>query len=85
MSAAHAFLQRLGERFSDEPTWVTARRQAGAARFEALGFPTKRDEAWKYTDVRRIAEGEFALTDDAELSASRFEALSMPLPHKQCP
>ncbi|WP_419307925.1 Fe-S cluster assembly protein SufD [Chromohalobacter israelensis] len=79
MSAAHAFLQRLGERFSDEPTWVTARRQAGAARFEALGFPTKRDEAWKYTDVRRIAEGEFALTDDAELSASRFEALSMPL------
>ncbi|WP_106478642.1 Fe-S cluster assembly protein SufD [Phytohalomonas tamaricis] len=80
MSAPDTFLNRLTEYVSsavDEPSWIAARRQAGAARFEALGFPTRRHEAWKYTDVSRIANGEFALPKDAELSAERFDALRL--------
>lgn len=72
-SEVTTFLARLEERSAArraaqgaEPTWIAARRQAGAARFEALGFPTRRDEAWKYTDVRAIARGDFALSDSAE-------------------
>lgn len=74
MSAPERFLERLTLRRTDDPSWVAARRQAGAARFEAMGFPTRRDEAWKYTDVRRIAEGDFALASDADFDAARFEA-----------
>jgi len=74
MSAPERFLKRLNARRGEDPSWVAARRQAGAARFEALGFPARRDEEWKYTDVRRIAEGDFALATDAEFDATRFDA-----------
>jgi Fe-S cluster assembly protein SufD len=80
------FLARLDERNTQrisaqgaEPTWIAARRQAGAARFESLGFPTRRVEAWKYTDVRAIARGDFALATDADFSPASAAALTLPL------
>ncbi len=82
MSDVQTFLDRLAERNAQrgrEPTWIAARRQAGAARFEALGFPTRRDEAWKYTDVRAIARGDFALAADAEFSPATAAALTLPI------
>jgi len=51
------------------PAWVNDRRRAAAARFEALGFPTTRNEDWHFTTVGPIAEREFtfvaARTGDA--------------------
>lgn len=76
------FLDRLTEYRAGrgpEPTWIAARRQAGAARFEAMGFPTRRDEAWKYTDVRAIARGDFALATDGEFSQASAAALTLPI------
>ncbi|GAA0630729.1 Fe-S cluster assembly protein SufD [Halomonas beimenensis] len=76
------FLDRLAERSAargPEPTWIAARRQAGAARFEALGFPHRRIEEWKYTDVRDIASGDFVLADDADFSPATAAALTLPL------
>ncbi|WP_136248913.1 Fe-S cluster assembly protein SufD [Halomonas borealis] len=76
------FLDRLSERNAvrgDEPSWIAARRQAGAARFEAVGFPHRRVEAWKYTDVRDIARTDFVLSDDATFSPAAAAALTLPL------
>ncbi|ATJ81975.1 Fe-S cluster assembly protein SufD [Halomonas beimenensis] len=76
------FLDRLAEAAAargPEPTWIAARRQAGAARFEALGFPHRRIEEWKYTDVRDIASGDFVLADDADFSPATAAALTLPL------
>ncbi|UYG08704.1 Fe-S cluster assembly protein SufD [Halomonas sp. M4R1S46] len=76
------FLDRLTERNATrgpEPTWIAARRQAGAARFEALGFPHRRIENWKYTDVRAIARHDFALASDADFSPAAAAALTLPL------
>jgi Fe-S cluster assembly protein SufD len=36
--------------------WVTAARQAAFERFEEHGFPTRREEEWKYTDVAAIGK-----------------------------
>ena len=86
MSDEQTFLDALsarGTRRGAEPSWIAARRQAGAARFEALGFPTRRDEAFKYTDVRTIARGDFTLAQDAQdlapLSPATAAALTLPL------
>ena len=82
MSDTQTFLDTLKARsphYKAEPTWVAARRQAGAARFEALGFPTRRDEEWKYTDVRSIAQGNFALADNADFSQASAAALTLPI------
>ena len=82
MSDTHTFLETLNQHrqsMGPEPTWIAARRQAGAARFEAMGFPTRRDEEWKYTDVRSIAQGNFALADNAEFSQATAATLTLPL------
>ncbi|MFY0990778.1 Fe-S cluster assembly protein SufD [Halomonas sp. C05BenzN] len=76
------FLERLAERAAargPEPTWIAARRQAGAARFEAMGFPHRRVEQWKYTDVRAIARGDFALATDADFSPATAATLTLPI------
>jgi Fe-S cluster assembly protein SufD len=36
------------------PAWLTALREAGAARFAQTGLPTQRQEAWKYTGLNRL-------------------------------
>lgn len=82
MSDTQTFLDTLKTRSQQreaEPTWIAARRQAGAARFEALGFPTRRDEEWKYTDVRTIAQGNFALADNADFSPAQAAAVTLPI------
>lgn len=85
-SDVQRFLDRLHERVTergvahvDEPTWIAARRQAGAARFEAMGFPHRRIEEWKYTDVRPIARGDFGLANDADFSPATAARLTLPV------
>ncbi|NJM54761.1 MAG: Fe-S cluster assembly protein SufD [Verrucomicrobiae bacterium] len=38
------------------PDWVFPLRQAGLAKFAALGFPTTHDEDWRFTNVAPIAK-----------------------------
>jgi Fe-S cluster assembly protein SufD len=46
---------------TDAPEWARALRLSAITRFEALGFPTKKNEDWHYTSVQPIAEREFEL------------------------
>ena len=41
------------------PAWLAALRRKAFDRFEALGFPTTRDEDWHFTSVTPIAERTF--------------------------
>src|SRR5258705_7159644 len=41
--------------------WLKDLREGGIARFHELGFPTMKQEAWRFTSVAPIAEGAFAL------------------------
>ncbi len=50
-------LARLESRIAmPEPAWWRAARRRALAKFGEIGFPGRRDEAWKYTDVAAIAE-----------------------------
>ncbi len=42
--------------FAGEPEWLGALRRDAFARFEELGFPTAKDEAWRYTGLQPITE-----------------------------
>ena len=44
------------------PRWLQDLRDRAAARFTALGFPTVRDEEWRFTNVAPIAAAEFKPT-----------------------
>ncbi len=52
---------RLAEAATPAPAWLRARRQAAFDRFAAMGFPTTRQEDWKYTNVAPIARQPFRL------------------------
>jgi Fe-S cluster assembly protein SufD len=39
-----------------DPSWLANRRRSARERFEALGFPTRKTEAWRFTSVRPILE-----------------------------
>ncbi|MEM1400487.1 MAG: Fe-S cluster assembly protein SufD [Pseudomonadota bacterium] len=44
-------------------------REDGKRRFDALGYPTRRSEMWKYTDIRSIVGGEFGEPASDDISA----------------
>ena len=52
----------------EEPAWYRERRREALARFGALGFPSRRDETWKYTNAQRVAALPYRRLGAADLS-----------------
>jgi Fe-S cluster assembly protein SufD len=50
-------LERRGSR--RDPAWLVPRRRAALARFAEVGFPTVRDENWRYTNLASLAAARF--------------------------
>ena len=44
----------------DGREWLAERRRTAIERFAELGFPTTRDETWRFTPVTAIARTPFA-------------------------
>ena len=42
---------------ADGPDWLEPVRRAAIDRFAVTGFPTGRDEEWRFTPVAPIAQG----------------------------
>ncbi|MDA2925897.1 Fe-S cluster assembly protein SufD [Acidobacteria bacterium AH-259-G07] len=49
------FAQLERELADEEPAWLRRVRKAAILRYFELGFPTRKQEEWKYTEVRPIA------------------------------
>lgn len=59
-----------------EPAWLAAMRERGIAAFGAKGFPTRRDEDWRFNDLRPLSAKVYAPAESpsaapADLSAFR--------------
>lgn len=75
-----ADFETLSSQFKNDG--LTETRQAAISLFKENGFPSTRQENWKYTDVRKIAKQHFsaaargqATIDKAALDAVRFQEL----------
>jgi Fe-S cluster assembly protein SufD len=55
------FARVLSETKKSEPSWLTAVRQRAFDTFQQRGFPTTREEDWRFTSVAPIAQTEFSL------------------------
>jgi Fe-S cluster assembly protein SufD len=65
------------------PRWLQDLRDRGAARFAALGFPTVREEDWRFTSVAPIASTEFRLAAPGHLRADELNGfLYADAPHR---
>jgi Fe-S cluster assembly protein SufD len=56
-----AFGQILRSGGGREPSWLQTLRQSGFDRFHEAGFPTTRDEDWRFTNTSAIAQTNFQL------------------------
>ena len=61
-------------RGASAPSWLRDLRERGAARFTALGFPTVRQEEWRFTNVAPIAEIAFRLAEKTPTNAAELTA-----------
>src|SRR5688572_9304418 len=51
-----AAFERFEQARSGDASWLTHLRKGGIARFAEIGFPTPRDEDWRFTNVAPIAK-----------------------------
>ena len=63
----------IDQRPQGGPRWLQDLRDRAAARFVALGFPTVREEEWRFTNVAPIAAAEFRPTGADATQANEQE------------
>jgi len=56
---AATFRELLAKSKDTEPSWLIRKREEAFEHFERAGFPTVREEEWKYTNVAPIARARF--------------------------
>ncbi len=62
----------LGANASRQPAWLRGLRERGFARFCEVGFPTTKNEDWRFTNVNAIAQTPFQLAHDARRSEATY-------------
>ncbi len=79
-----AFARREEAGRRGEPAWLHAARKAALARFAELGFPSRKLEAWKYTNVAPLAKIPFEPARTARAPGlPDTEHLPVPLGHAE--
>ncbi len=53
-----------------EPSWLKKRREAAFAQLKTLGFPDRKNEAWKYTPVTKMLAPNYVLPHAPHLSGA---------------
>ncbi len=69
------WLAALEQRPQGGPRWLQDLRDRGAARFATLGFPSVRDEEWRFTNVAPLAAIEFRQAAPVTDIAAELDAL----------
>ena len=63
---------------TDAPHWLATLRRNGMAAFTSSGFPTGREEAWKYTSLQALERRRFLPAQGVELAVDAIDALALP-------
>jgi Fe-S cluster assembly protein SufD len=75
------WIAAIEDRPQGGPRWLQEARDKAAARFAALGFPTVREEEWRFTNVAPIASKEFRTAGPVAVSMDQIDSL----PYGQSP
>ncbi|CAN5707473.1 Fe-S cluster assembly protein SufD [soil metagenome] len=70
-----SWIAAVAQRPDGAPRWLQDLRDQAASRFVALGFPTVRDEDWRFTNVAPIASTDFQPAADVTVAPSELDAL----------
>ncbi|MGE3920817.1 MAG: Fe-S cluster assembly protein SufD [Gammaproteobacteria bacterium] len=70
------YSEQLKDLIKNDTSWLTILRQSALHNFDAIGFPTTHDEAWKYTRTLPIENKNFAMVYQSKPSI-RPETLTL--------
>src|SRR5437764_6264294 len=74
----------LEQRTAKHPAWLRALREDAFARFCKTGFPTTRDEDWRFTNVNAIANRSFLLAQAAHHRITSADLQQFHIPGAAC-
>jgi Fe-S cluster assembly protein SufD len=80
-----AFEQWQSNGNANAPVWLKELRRSGIASFAALGFPTTKNEDWKYTSVEPIASLPVAQANGAAATVSHSDVVVRSFADAACP
>ncbi|HSB73180.1 MAG TPA: Fe-S cluster assembly protein SufD [Candidatus Methylomirabilis sp.] len=69
---------------SKDQAWLTPIRKAAILRFSELGFPSVRDEDWRFTSVAPISRTDFQVAPDARAEVSPDSLSPFTVPGMPC-
>jgi len=69
-SYLESFTEFAKETARETPPWLRELRESAFARFCAVGFPTTRNEDWRFTNVAAVARIPFRLTRETAVPSS---------------
>ena len=75
---------RLQARAAGEPRWLRRRREEAFAQFCQAGFPTTKDEDWRFTNVTAIAQTPFHIAPDRREQVDRKDLEPYVIPGAAC-
>ena len=75
---------RLQQHTSQQPQWLRSLREDAFVRFCDMGFPTTKDEDWRFTSVTPISQLAFNLPEDALPSLKKNDVQPGLLPGVAC-
>jgi Fe-S cluster assembly protein SufD len=61
---------------ASQPEWLSSLRQAGLTRFAQAGFPTRRDEDWRFTNIAPLAALRFQPAGAVAVNGAETRALN---------
>jgi Fe-S cluster assembly protein SufD len=73
-----AALSRTETERALEPVWLSDMRRSAAAAFEKMGFPTTRNEEWRFTNVAPIAGTRFVPAPPAAVARRTVSQFAVP-------
>ncbi|MGC2694584.1 MAG: Fe-S cluster assembly protein SufD [Candidatus Angelobacter sp.] len=65
--------EQLSNRATTQPRWLQSLRQEAFARFAETGFPTTRDEDWRFTNVAPVSNTAFELAGPESVTRQQLE------------
>ncbi len=68
----------LSARAGRPPAWLRDLRERGFARFGEVGFPTTKDEDWRFTNISAISQTSFEMAAQASISADALRPFHIP-------
>lgn len=79
-SYTEGYKQLKSKKFSDNPQWLKDLREGASHEFSTIGFPTVKDEDWRFTNLAPISRNKFHIVEEGKETVTSRELDDLIIP-----